>query len=93
MWYKKRLRNKKLTSKQVGLVHGFRSCLEEQIASEIKGLRVQYEFEETKLKYVKPQKTHTYTPDFYLPNQKIYIETKGLFTSADRQKKKQIKEH
>jgi hypothetical protein len=92
MWYKKRLRNKKLTSKQVGLVHGFRSGLEEQIASELKGLRVQYEFEETKLKYVKPQKTHTYTPDFYLPNQKIYIETKGLFTSADRQKMKLIKE-
>ena len=92
MWYRKRLRNKKLTSKQVGLVHGFRSGLEEQIASELKGLRVQYEFEETKLKYVKPQKTHTYTPDFYLPNQKIYIETKGLFTSADRQKMKLIKE-
>jgi hypothetical protein len=92
MWYKKRLRNKKLTSNQVGLVHGFRSGLEEQIADELKGLRVQYEFEETKLKYVKPQKTHTYTPDFYLTKQKIYIETKGLFTSADRQKMKLIKE-
>ena len=92
MWYKKRLRNKKLTSSQVGLIHGFRSGLEKQIADELKGLRVQYEFEETKLKYVKPQKTHTYTPDFYLTKQKIYIETKGLFTSADRQKMKLIKE-
>ena len=73
MWYRKRLRNKKLTSNQVGLVHGFRSGLEEQIATELRGLRVQYEFEETKLKYVKPTKTHTYTPDFYLPKQKIYI--------------------
>ena len=92
MWYRKRLRNKKLTSNQVGLVHGFRSGLEEQIATELRGLRVQYEFEETKLKYVKPTKTHTYTPDFYLPKQKIYIETKGLFTSADRQKMKLIKD-
>ena len=41
---------------------------------------------------MKPQKVHTYTPDFYLPKQKIFIETKGLFTSADRQKMRLVKE-
>jgi hypothetical protein len=53
---------------------------------------VDYTYEETKLSYVKPQKTHTYTPDFYLPKQKIFIETKGMFTTADRQKMRLIKE-
>ena len=90
--FRKRLKHKKLTSRQVGLKHGFRSGLEEAIADELRSLRVLYEFEETKLKYIKPVKTHTYTPDFYLPKQKIFIETKGLFTSADRQKMKLVKE-
>ncbi len=92
MMFKKRLKHKRLTSNQVGHKYGFRSGLEEQIADELRGLRVLYEFEETKLKYTKPQKIHTYTPDFYLPKQKIFIETKGLFMTADRQKMKLIKE-
>lgn len=77
---------KKLTSKQVGLKHGFRSGLEEKVAEQLREKGVKYEFEETKLKYVKPQKTHTYTPDFFLIEQNIYIESKGLFATADRQK-------
>ena len=87
--YRRKLR---LTSKQVGIRYGFRSGLEESIAKELKDNRVVYEFEKTKLKYTKPQKIHTYTPDFFLPAQNIYIETKGLFSTADRQKMKLIKE-
>nr|WOZ55694.1 endodeoxyribonuclease I [Methylophilales phage MEP434] len=83
---------KKLTSKQVGLKHGFRSGLEEKVAEQLREKGVKYEFEETKLKYVKPQKTHTYTPDFFLPEQNIYIESKGLFATADRQKMILVKE-
>ncbi len=88
----RRRANKPLTSKEVGLRYGFRSGLEERIANELETESVEFEFEETKLQYVKPQKTHTYTPDFYLPKQKIFIETKGLFTSADRQKMRLVKE-
>tara|TARA_R100000995_G_scaffold35444_1_gene16168 strand:- start:850 stop:1191 length:342 start_codon:yes stop_codon:yes gene_type:complete len=66
--------------------------LEEAIAAELSGNKVVFTFEETKLKYTKPQKIHTYTPDFFLPAQNIYIETKGLFSTADRQKMKLIKE-
>jgi hypothetical protein len=90
MWYKKKAQ--KLTSKQVGLRYGFRSGLEEAIASELDTKNIQYKFEETKLNYVKPQKVHTYTPDFYLTGSDIYIETKGYFTSQDRQKMRLIKE-
>ena len=90
--HQKRRANKPLTSNEVGLRYGFRSGLEERIASELETESVEFEFEETKLQYVKPQKTHTYTPDFYLPKQKIFIETKGLFTSADRQKMRLVKE-
>ena len=84
--------NKPLTSKEVGLKHGFRSGLEERIASELKTECVEYEFEKTKLKYTKPEKVHSYTPDFYIPKKDMFIETKGLFTSADRQKMRLVKE-
>ena len=90
MWYKKKAQ--KLTSKQVGLRYGFRSGLEEAIASELDTKNIQYKFEETKLNYVKPQKVHTYTPDFYLVQSDIYIETIGYFTSQDHQKMRLIKE-
>ena len=84
--------SKPLTSNEVGLRYGFRSGLEERIANELETESVEFEFEETKLKYTKPLKVHTYTPDFYLPKQKLFIETKGLFTSADRQKMRLVKE-
>ena len=74
------------TSNQIGLKHGFRSGLEIAISQELDANKVTYTYEKVKLTYVKPTKTHTYTPDFYLQEQNIYIETKGLFTSADRQK-------
>jgi len=92
MSFQKTYRQKRLTSKQVGLKYGFRSGLEEAIAAELSGNKVVFTFEEAKLKYTKPQKIHTYTPDFFLPAQNIYIETKGLFSTADRQKMKLIKE-
>lgn len=81
-----------LTSKQVGIRYGFRSGLEEFIAESLADKNVAYTYEETKLQYIKPEKRHTYTPDFYLPKQKIFIETKGMFTTADRQKMRLIKE-
>jgi hypothetical protein len=91
-WQQRKLYKKKQTSKLVGLTYGFRSGLEEAIAAELDNQRVTYEFEKTKLKYIKPEKAHTYTPDFYLVDKKIFIETKGLFTTQDRQKMRLIKE-
>jgi hypothetical protein len=35
---------------------------------------------------------HTYTPDFYLPKTDEYIEVKGLFPEADKQKMDLVKE-
>ena len=86
----KRRASKPLTSNEVGLRYGFRSGLEERIASELQTESVEFEFEETKLEYTKPQKVHTYT--YFSPKQQIFIETKGLFTSADEKKMRLVKE-
>ena len=90
-------RPKQLTSKQVGIKYGFRSGLEDAIQKQLTSKKIGYEYEEHKLKYTKPEKPHTYTPDFYIypPSKKgkpLIIESKGRFVTADRQKMKLIKE-
>lgn len=88
MWPSKKKGQK--TQKQVMLHHGVRSGLEEKIGAALTQMGVPYEYETLKIKYVKPEKTHTYTPDFVL-NNGIIIETKGRWTAEDRQKMALVK--
>lgn len=75
-----------------GQAEGYRSGLEERVAQELKAaLGVAVPYESTKIKYERPAKAHTYTPDFVLPNG-IIIETKGRLITADRQKHLLIKQ-
>lgn len=76
--------SKKLTSKEVGIVHGFRSGLEETISSQLERAGHPVVFEQLGVPY-RVEKSCTYTPDFILANG-IVIETKGRFVTADRQK-------
>lgn len=64
---------------------GFRSGLEIKVSEQLKESGVEFEYETTKIKYVVPESTHTYTPDFTFPNGLI-VETKGRFLAADRKK-------
>lgn len=48
-------------------------------------------YEQDKIKYEIPASTHTYTPDFTVSSN-VYIETKGLWVSSDRNKALLIKE-
>lgn len=79
------MKRRKLNAQQVGLVHGFRSGLEEQIAHQLKTMGIGFDYESVKLHYIKPARDAKYTPDFILPNG-IVIETKGRFLVDDRQK-------
>lgn len=83
---------KSLTAKQAAMKHGYRSGLEERIAEQLDKLGVEYQYEEVKLKYIKPASEHVYTPDFVLPNG-IIVETKGRFLMADRQKHILVRKH
>ena len=69
---------------------GFRSNIELAIARALNSHGVTYEYETKKLTYV--PKPRTYTPDFYLPDQGIYVEVKGYFDKGDRVKMQLIKE-
>jgi len=73
------------SSKTLGVVHGYRSGLEEKVSAQLVAAGINAAYEETKIEYIKPERTAKYTPDFVLPNG-IIIETKGRFLTDDRQK-------
>lgn len=64
--------------------HRFRSDYELSVAKNLAEKNVKFEYETKKLSY--QPKLKMYTPDFYLPEQDIYVEAKGFFSPADRQK-------
>ena len=74
-----------------GIVHGYRSGLESEIAASLLSKGIDPQYETLKIKYLKPSRNSTYTPDFVLPNG-IIVETKGRFVTADRQKHLLIKD-
>lgn len=75
----------KVSVRARALAAGYRSGLEETVASQLNNAGIDAKYEERKLKYVKPATNCTYTPDFVLPNG-IVIETKGRFMADDRKK-------
>lgn len=82
---------KKYSSRKRSVSKGYRSGLEEQISTQLKQKGVDGEYEKHTIKYTKPATNHKYTPDFKLPNG-VFVETKGRFVLADRQKHTLIKE-
>lgn len=64
--------------------HRFRSDYELSVAKNLAEKNVKFEYETKKISY--QPKLRIYTPDFYLPEQDIYVEAKGFFSPADRQK-------
>lgn len=63
---------------------GHRSGLEDRLAETLDGTGYLYEYETVCIPYVK--RPATYTPDFFLLNNGILIESKGYFLAEDRTK-------
>ena len=86
---------KKFSIRALARKHGYRSGLEDKISEQLKFTGKSWSYESEKLKYTVPERIATYTPDFILikkDGSKMYIETKGRFTTADRKKMKLVKE-
>jgi|TARA_E500000318_G_C3566232_1_gene215770 hypothetical protein len=64
--------------------YGYRSGLELSVSEKLKQQNVKFLYEELKIEW-EDLAYRTYTPDFILYNG-IIIETKGMFTAADRRK-------
>lgn len=68
----------------------YRSKFELKVAADLGKRKVDFQYEKVSFDYV--PKIRNYTPDFYLPESKIYIETKGRLTTNDRVKHLLIQE-
>ena len=66
----------------------FKSELEEKVSDLLCELKIDYEYEPTRIPY---EIQHNYSPDFLLPNG-TYLECKGYWDSADRRKVKNVVE-
>ena len=80
-----------------GWKYGFRSGLEERIATQLKaaGVPVKYEDPDNRISYRIPERTARYTPDFILTKKdgtRMVIESKGRLLLGDRTKHLLIKE-
>jgi hypothetical protein len=64
--------------------YGYRSGLELKVSEYLKELKIKFLYEGIKIEW-EDLAYRTYTPDFVLSNG-IIIETKGMFTAADRRK-------
>lgn len=69
--------------------YGYRSGLEHKVAESLDEQNIEYLYEAVKIEW-EDLAYRTYTPDFVLANG-IIIETKGMFTAADRRKHLAIK--
>ena len=69
--------------------YGYRSGLELKVSDYLTELKVDFLYEQVKIEW-EDLAYRTYTPDFVLSNG-IIIETKGMFTAADRRKHLAIK--
>ena len=77
------------SARQIARKHGYRSGLEDTLATYLKELKVAFTYEKLKIEW-EDLAYRTYTPDFVLDNG-IIIETKGIFNTLDRRKHKAIK--
>jgi len=69
---------------QVARRNGYRSGLEDSVATFLKENKIEFLYEKIKIEW-EDLAYRTYTPDFVL-NNGIVIETKGFFTIMDRRK-------
>tara|TARA_R110000824_G_scaffold316313_3_gene503527 strand:+ start:5484 stop:5936 length:453 start_codon:yes stop_codon:yes gene_type:complete len=69
---------------QVARRNGYRSGLEDKVATFLKVNNIKFLYEKIKIEW-EDLAYRTYTPDFVLDNG-IIIETKGFFTTLDRRK-------
>ena len=78
------------SARQIARKNGYRSGLEDTVATYLTELKVAFTYEKLKIEW-EDLTYRTYTPDFVLKNG-IIIETKGVFTTFDRRKHIAIKE-
>lgn len=74
----------KRQARKEALSKGYRSNFEYEIAKYLEKLKLDFEYEKERVKYVVPETIKTYTPDWKVNG--VLYESKGRFTVVDRKK-------
>ena len=89
------MRRRALTKRQAALAHGWRSGLEEDIATSLTNRGAVFTYESLVLEWTPEVKVRRYTPDFIITTASgntIVVESKGRWTREDRMKMKCVVE-
>lgn len=64
----------------------YKSKFEGRLALAFRKKKIKFKYEAKKFHFTQPEIKRTYTPDFWLPEASVYVESKGKFTPEDRKK-------
>jgi len=81
------------SKRAIALKYGYKSGLEQTVAEQIKSTPYDLKYETETIHYIVPERKAKYTPDFVFTKRNgnfMFIETKGRWTTADRQKMKHV---
>lgn len=81
------------SKRAAALKYGYKSGLEQTVAEQIKSTEYDLQYETEIINYIIPERKAKYTPDFVFVKRNgnfMFIETKGRWTTADRQKMKHV---
>ena len=81
------------SKRAAALKYGYKSGLEQTVAEQIKSTEYDLQYETETINYIIPERKAKYTPDFVFVKRNgnfMFIETKGRWTTADRQKMKHV---
>jgi hypothetical protein len=81
------------SKRATALKYGYKSGLEQTVAEQIKSTEYDLKYETETIHYIVPERKAKYTPDFVFTKRNgtfMFIETKGRWTTADRQKMKHV---
>jgi hypothetical protein len=81
------------SKRAAALKYGYKSGLEQTVAEQIKSTPYDLKYETETINYIVPERKAKYTPDFVFIKRNgnfMFIETKGRWTTADRQKMKHV---
>ncbi len=81
------------SKRATALKYGYKSGLEHVVAEAIKSTPYDLKYETETIHYIVPERKAKYTPDFVFTKRNgtfMFVETKGRWTTADRQKMKHV---
>lgn len=67
-------------------MNAYKSKFERNLATAFRKAKLGFDYEPKKFKFTQPAIERTYTPDYWLPEVGVFVESKGKLTPEERKK-------